>query len=207
MNKIEKLYIFILSFISGMAVLSIEILGGRVLQPDFGSDVYVWGSLITTFMLGLAVGYFIGGSLSEKKTSIYIFFLFFLLSGIYFYILPYLYPVINEFIFEKFMNSYIAPLYAALALFFVPSVILGMLSPYAVRLLTRNIETSGKIAGYLYAISTVGSTLGALLTTFWFIPNWGTKKIITIWGILFFVLFFISILSYYLIKRFKKNAG
>ena len=63
--------VLILAFTSGFIIMSIELLGGRILAPYFGSSIYVWGSIITVFMLSLAIGYLLGGKLSLNHPSLW----------------------------------------------------------------------------------------------------------------------------------------
>jgi predicted membrane-bound spermidine synthase len=69
-------------------------------------------------------------------------------------------------------------LLAAAALFFLPSVLLGTVSPYAIRLVTQDVASVGAKAGTLYAISTIGSFLGCLMTSFYLILWLGITHIL-----------------------------
>ena len=170
----------LLAFLTGGAILSLEILGGRVLQPDFGSGLYVWGSVLSVFMVSLSLGYWLGGLLSEQHASLRRLLFFPFIGGCIIWSLPYVYGPVNEFFFERFVvqwslrESY-ASLAAAVVLFLLPSAVLGCVSPYSVRMLADDVATSGRTAGNLYAVSTIGSTLGALGTSFWLVPWQGVE--------------------------------
>ena len=82
--------IHILAFCGGFVIMSMELLGGRILAPYFGSGVYVWGSIITVFMLSLSLGYLLGGRLSVHNPSLNRFAGIFALGAIL------LYPLISR---------------------------------------------------------------------------------------------------------------
>ena len=75
--------IYLLAFVGGFVIMSLELLGGRVLAPYFGSSIYVWGSIITVFMLSLALGYLFGGRLSLTKPSLNRFSVIFLFAAVF----------------------------------------------------------------------------------------------------------------------------
>ena len=81
-NSLMSKVIVCAAFINGFAIMAIELLGGRVLSPYFGTSVYVWGSIITIFMLSLSLGYLWGGRLSSRNPNPYTFAMFFLLAAV-----------------------------------------------------------------------------------------------------------------------------
>lgn len=162
-------FIYMLAFTSGFCIMSIELLGGRVLAPYFGSSVHIWGSIITVFMLSLSLGYLIGGKLSLQKVALKRYGLIFILAGITVLPIGLFAEPIMETIFLAIEDSRYGSLLASMALFFIPTVILGMISPYSVRLLVADKNKSGQVAGILYFVSTLGSALGTLFTSFYFV--------------------------------------
>lgn len=161
--------IYLLAFTSGFCIMGIELLGGRILAPFFGSSVHIWGSIITVFMLSLSLGYLLGGKLSTRSASLATYGLIFLIAAITLLPIALFSQWIMEAIFLNIEDSRYGSLLASMALFFIPTVILGMLSPYSVRLLVTNSNESGQIAGKLYFISTLGSALGTIVTSFYLI--------------------------------------
>ena len=149
--------------------MSLELLGGRILAPWFGSSIYVWGSIITVFMLSLSVGYFIGGRLSLRSPSLAKFGCLFLIAAVILVPVVYVAQPVMVWVFERVEDPRYGSLAASLALFVAPTVVLGTISPYSVRLLVRRKEESGKVAGTLYFVSTLGSALGTLATSFYFV--------------------------------------
>jgi hypothetical protein len=161
--------VYLLAFISGFSIMSIELLGGRLLAPYFGSSIYVWGSIITVFMLSLSIGYLIGGRLSLHAPSMGRFALIFLAGAVCLYPLVLLAEPVMVRVFEAIEDPRYGSLVASGVLFIVPTVILGMISPYSVRLLVETRERAGHVAGRLYFVSTLGSALGTLMTSFYLV--------------------------------------
>jgi spermidine synthase len=138
----------------------------RVVAPSLGNSIYVWGALIGTFLGALAAGYFLGGVLADRRPSRAVFATLVFLAGALVVPIPVLAPTVLERIQQAGMGPRGSPLAAAVFLFFLPSVVMGMISPFAVRLRARTVATIGNVAGVLYAISTAGSIAGALLASF-----------------------------------------
>lgn len=167
-----------LVFICGAVVMSFEILGSRVLAPNFGSSVFVWGSLISVFLAGLSTGYYLGGRIADMNPSSRKLGLIIIIPGILFLTFP-LYSVpIADWIFAKDLGVRSSPLLASAILFFMPAVFLGIVSPYTAKLMICSLHTSGKTIGTLYALSTFGSIIGTLVTSFYLITIAGVNALI-----------------------------
>lgn len=176
----RRAVILAVAFINGFVIMSIELLGGRVMAPYFGSSVYVWGSIITVFMLSLSVGYLWGGRLSLHNPGYQRFASFFLLAAVL--CLPIIYfadPVMTQ-IFVAVEDPRYGSLLTATLLYFLPICVMGMVSPYSVRLLVSSQEGSGGVAGLLYFVSTLGSALGTLATSFYFVLWFNLDQVM--WG-------------------------
>lgn len=161
--------IYLLAFTGGFVIMSLELLGGRVLAPYFGSSIYVWGSIITVFMLSLALGYLAGGRLSVRQPSLSRFGTIFLIGAILMYPLILYADPAMQWIFDRIEDPRFGSLVASTLLFMVPTIILGMISPYSVRLLVESVERAGQVAGRLYFVSTLGSSMGTLATSFYLV--------------------------------------
>jgi hypothetical protein len=172
--------IHLLAFCGGFVIMSVELLGGKILAPYFGSGVYVWGSIITVFMLSLALGYLLGGRLSVKNPSLIRFGAIFATGAVLLYPLILFAEPVMTFIFLRIEDPRYGSLVASTFLFFLPTVILGMISPYSVRLLVTKVEESGKVAGTLYFVSTLGSAIGTLMTSFYFILWFEVNTVLTL---------------------------
>jgi hypothetical protein len=171
-------FIYLLAFCSGFCIMGIELLGGRILAPFFGSSVHIWGSIITVFMLSLSFGYLAGGKLSTKNASLRKYGFIFVLAGITILPVALWATPIMEVIFQNVEDSRYGSLLACTALFFIPTIILGMISPYSVRLLVTDKASSGQTAGKLYFVSTLGSALGTIITSFYFVLSFEVNDII-----------------------------
>ena len=154
---------------SGFFVMAVELLGGRLLAPTFGSSIYVWGAIITIFMLALSLGYLAGGRYSMMTPSVRRLGTILIIAAM---------TVVPLLLFAEPMldamslavpDPRFGSLLSAFTLFFVPTFFSGMVSPYAVRLLVQDRNSSGRHAGQLYFISTFGSAAGTLLTSFYLV--------------------------------------
>lgn len=179
--------IMLLAFTGGFCIMSIELLAGRMLAPYFGSSIYVWGSIITVFMLSLSLGYLLGGKLSLHSPSLRRFGFIFLVAGGT--ITPLLLGgnAIMDAVFAGIEDPRYGSLVASVALFFIPTVAMGTISPYAVRLLVDTVGHSGQVAGFLYFVSTLGSALGTLMTSFYFVLWFEVTSILISLGLALFV--------------------
>ena len=174
--------IYLLAFSSGFCIMGIELLGGRILAPFFGSSVHIWGSIITVFMLSLSFGYLAGGKLSTKAASLNRYGLIFIFAGIAILPVAFSSQTIMETIFLAIEDTRYGSLIASMALFFIPTVILGMISPYSVRLLVTDKNKSGQVAGFLYFVSTLGSALGTIITSFYLVLLFEVNDIIIVFS-------------------------
>ena len=173
--------------------MGFELLGSRMLTPYFGSSIFVWGSLISVFMLGLAGGYFLGGIWADKHNTFNGLSLIILIPALFILVSIWFYQPLLDAIFILELGPRGGPLLACLALFTLPSLFLGMVSPYLVQLLVKNVHHVGRGAGTLYAISTCGSILGTLGTSFYLILWMGTRMCLLFMGL---GLVFISLLAF-----------
>lgn len=170
-------------FMCGALVMSFEILGSRVLAPNFGNSIFVWGSLISVFLAGLSTGYYLGGKFSDRNPSTRKLSLIIIIPGVLLLAFPFYSMPIADWIFDKDLGARLSPLLASAALFFLPAVFLGAVSPYTAKLMICSLHTSGKTIGTLYAISTFGSIVGTLLTSFYLIALAGVKALIVAHGV------------------------
>ena len=165
----KLLLVNVLAFGGGFTIMSLELLGGRILAPWFGGSIYVWGSIITVFMLALSLGYLLGGRLSLRSPTLAKFGTIFMVAAAILYPAVHLAEPVMAWTFERIEDPRYGSLAASSMLFVAPTVVLGAISPYAVRLLVRERERSGQVAGTLYFVSTLGSALGTLATSFYFV--------------------------------------
>ena len=172
-----------LAFVSGFIIMSIELLGGRILAPYFGSSIYVWGSIITVFMLSLSIGYLVGGRLSLHTPTLTRYGSFYAGAAVLLLPLVLWSNQIMEALFLRIEDPRYGSLVVSMLLFFLPTAVLGMIAPYSVRLLVAERERSGHVAGTLYFISTLGSAIGTLATSFYLVLWFEVNQILVSMGV------------------------
>jgi spermidine synthase len=176
--------IYAVAFVTGAIVMSFEMLGSRYLNPYFGSGIYTWASLISTVLIALTAGYFLGGALADRTASPAVLALTVIIGSAYLLVLPSFAPAVLEFVLASIDDIRAGSLISSLALMFFPVAFLGMYSPFAIRLLLRSAQRSGRVSGAVYGVSTAGSIVGTLGTTFFLIPTIGSRAITLTLGVL-----------------------
>jgi len=172
--------------VCGALVMVIEILGSRVIGPFFGASLFVWTSLITVTLVALAAGYAVGGFLADRKPSPVYLYSIILLSGVFTLLVPVLKgPVLKATVSWGLRAGAFA---SSLALFGPALFLLGCVSPYLIKIAAREMQNIGRTVGVFYAISTVGSFVGTVLTGFVLIAHFGVNTIFTVIGTLLIVL-------------------
>jgi len=175
-NNLWKLKV--LTFSSGFIVMALEIVTSRILTPVFGSTIYTWGSLIGVILSGLSLGYFLGGRISDDHPS------FDKICGIVFSVglfivaIPFFATHVVDFSIAVLPGTQYTPLLTTFLLLMFPSVLLGFVSPYVIKLGTNTLQKVGNISGNLYSIATIGSIFGTFVTVFVLIPNLAVNQII-----------------------------
>jgi spermidine synthase len=172
--------IYGIAFVTGAIVMSFEMLGSRYLNPYFGSGIYTWASLISTVLMALTLGYFIGGWLADRTASLSVLAVTVLVASLYMLVLPSFSQPLLEFLTAGIDDVRTGSLVASLAILLFPVTFFGMFSPFAIRLMLRSAQSSGMVSGTVYGVSTFGSIVGTLGTTFYLIPTIGTRAI-TLW--------------------------
>jgi predicted membrane-bound spermidine synthase len=169
--------IYIVAFVTGAIVMSFEMLGSRYLNPYFGSGIYTWAALISTVLIALMAGYFLGGVLADRTASPTVLALTVIVGSLYLLALPSFAHAVLEFVLAAIDDIRVGSLASSLALMFFPVTLLGMYSPFAIRLLLHSAQRSGRVSGAVYGISTAGAIVGTLGTTFVLIPTIGSRAI------------------------------
>lgn len=173
-------YIYVVVFISGMTSLAVEFAASRLLGNYFGTSNLVWASIVGLILIYLTAGYFIGGSWADRSPNYHT--LFRILAWASFTVG--LIPLISRPILRLASNAFdtlelgvlIGSFTTVMILFIIPVTLMGMISPFAVRLSIDNPEHAGKISGRIYAISTMGSFLGTFLPELILVPTVGTYR-------------------------------
>jgi len=157
-------------------------------------------------MLSLSFGYLAGGKLSTQNASLKKYGFIFVLAGVTILPVALWSTPIMEIIFQNVEDSRYGSLLACSALFFIPTIILGMISPYSVRLLVTDKDSSGQTAGKLYFVSTLGSALGTIITSFYFVLLFEVNDIIVTFSSILAMLGIIAILLNKSLKTINVDA-
>ena len=173
-------------FVVGTSTLGAEIAAARLMAPFFGDSTIVWANTIAIVLVALSIGYWFGGRLADRHPHLRGLCLLVLAASLMLGLVP---IVANPFLslsVEAFdsvsIGTFAGSLLGVLALVAVPVLMLGAVSPWAIRLKLHAVEDSGEVAGRMYAISTVGSLRdvpGALLL----IPLVGTQRTFLIFAL------------------------
>jgi spermidine synthase len=169
--------IYVIAFVTGSIVMSFEMLGSRYLNPYFGSGIYTWASLISTVLAALTAGYFLGGWLADRTASVRVLGSTVIVASLYMLALPAFAEPMLELVLADIEDVRTGSLVAAMAVLFFPVTFYGMYSPFAIRLMLQSAARSGMTSGAVYGVSTFGSIVGTLGTTFFLIPSIGTRAI------------------------------
>ena len=179
-GSISSLRLGTVVFMGGAGTLATEIAASRLLAPFFGSSTVVWANIIGLILIYLSVGYWFGGKVADRWPNPRVLGGIILVAAAAIAILPFISRPILELALRGLdsvsAGAVVGSFFAALALFAIPITLLGMVSPFAIRLAITTIETAGSTAGRLYALSTVGSIVGTFISAIIAIPLIGTQR-------------------------------
>jgi spermidine synthase len=187
------LFLYIVVFISGASVLAVEILGTRILGPFYGVSLFLWSALITVTLAALSLGYTVGGRWADRGPRYSRLGWILAGAGVWLLLTPWIKRPILDAVEPAGLRS--AVLVASFVLFFVPLALMGMVTPYAIRLKASRLEEVGRTAGNIYAVSTVASVVAALLTGFVLIPNVGVNRLLLMIGVVLLLGALIAVLA------------
>lgn len=173
-NNISQLY-FIIAFIEGASVMAIEILSAKMIAPFYGTSLYVWSSVIGVTLGGLASGYFLGGFLVDKYTKPSLLFTILIIGSA---LIGLMNKIGNGIMDATVMSMDVrsGSLVSCLVFLLPPLVCMGMVSPTIIRLAAKDVEHTGRTAGTVYAVSTLGGILMTFLMGFYLIHQWGIRN-------------------------------
>ena len=203
MNPMRK-YTYLVVFVSGLASLAVEMAASRLLGNYFGTSNLVWASIIGLILIYLTVGYFIGGKWADRSPTYLTFFKILAWASLAIGLIPLVSRPILRLASDAFDNLQLGVLAGSftsvMILFIIPVTLLGMASPFAVRLSIEDKESAGKVSGHIYGISTLGSFIGTFLPVLLLIPLVGTYRTFLI---ISSILMVFSLIGIYLVKKWK----
>ena len=172
--------LILLVFVSGACSLAVELSASRLLAPYFGTSLFIWANLIGLILVYLTVGYYVGGRIADRFPRAPVLYGMTTVAAFLISLIPFISRPIMHWSQSSFATYSIGVFYGSLVsvilLFALPMILLGCVSPFAIRLSIDQLGRSGRTAGQLYAISTAGSILGTFLPVLWLIPSIGTYR-------------------------------
>ena len=180
------IYLLATALICGALVMVIEVLGSRVIGPFFGVSLFVWTSLIAVTLIALALGYAVGGRFADRYPHADYLFTIILIAGLLVLLIPFIKGAVLKLCvpLELRLGAFVST-----TLLFGPSLfLLGCVSPYFIRIAVQELDNIGRMVGGFYAVSTVGSVLGTVLTGFVLIGYLSIDRIFTLVGALLILL-------------------
>src|SRR5215467_2874090 len=179
-RNLQGWLLILLVFIAGACSLAVELSASRLLAPYFGTSLFVWANLIGLILLYLTIGYYIGGRIADRYPRPEVLYALTIIAAFLISLIPFLSKPILQWSQSSFASYSVGVFYGSLIsvilLFAVPMILLGCVSPFAIRLRIQRLGKSGRTAGQLYAISTAGSILGTFLPVLYLIPTIGTYR-------------------------------
>lgn len=171
--------------------MTLEIIGARYLGKDFGSAFYIWISQIGVVMIALGIGYYIGGWFADKFPKIGFLGALLIFAGIITFLIPtYSAPMIDWIVQRHPLDKPIPalwqkfdPVIGSAVVFFIPCLILAMVSPFLIKILSKDIGRVGKTSGYIIAGSTFGGIFGVFTSGFLLIDIMRISSIFKLMGV------------------------
>lgn len=169
-------------FVAGAASLAIEICASRLLAPYFGNSTVVWANVIGLILIYLSVGYWVGGRLADRHPTPRALGFLLLLAAAAIAVLPFIAHPFLSLALRGFtavsVGVVVGSFFATLLLFALPVSLLGMVSPFALRLSLHDLSRAGRISGRLSSLATVGAIAGTFGSALLLIPAIGTQRTI-----------------------------
>lgn len=165
-------------FTVGAVVMVLELVGSRILAPYLGTSIFVWTSLIGIILGSLSIGYWKGGKMADKNPTHETLSSIIFVSSVLIALDIILKPTLFSLLYNNLEDIRMESIVAALLLFAPSSILLGMVSPYAVKLKMKSVADSGSTVGNLYAISTIGSIVGTFLAGFFLISYFSNTALL-----------------------------
>lgn len=168
-------------FLCSFAGMTLELAATRLLAPVVGVSIYTWTGVIGVMLAGTCVGNWLGGRLSglsgDRKLTVAWCMTSAAVLGVA--ILLLFGVIANR---GSFAHLELVPQVLAwtFALFFLPSLLLGTVSPQVVRLAVPDMASAGRTAGRVYAWSTAGAIAGTFATGYVLISSVGVLATILI---------------------------
>jgi MFS family permease len=173
MNRLIRIWLVFTAIACGAVVMAVELLGARMLSVGYGGSLAVWAAMISVTLISLAAGYFIGGALADRRPKPWLLMLVVTAASGLVAASPHARPILR--ICYNALGLRWGALASSALVFLLPLVLFGMVSPFVIRVLSDRGKAVGLTAGGIYALSTVGSVIGTLVTGLWVVPEFGVE--------------------------------
>lgn len=167
----NRVLILLLALITGAVTMMLEFVLQRMLATQWGSSVEVWGSTIAVVLGGLAGGYLLGGLWVDRRPQKSILGAVLILLALIMVALALIAEPVLAALSTSIPEVRLGSLIGALLTLALPVLLLGSICPIAIRLLYQDRDHVGRTSGQVYAVSTLGSIVGALVTAFYLLSN------------------------------------
>jgi spermidine synthase len=178
-------------FVGGTSSLAAEMCASRLLEPYFGTSLFVWANIIGLILIYLSVGYYLGGRIADRYPLARHLYALTAVAAAALIVIPFIARPILLLSLNAFadysVGSFLGSLLGTILLFAIPITLLGCVAPFAIRLAVRDVQRAGNVSGSLYALSTVGSIVGTFLSVLVMIPTIGTARTLIVFGLVLFI--------------------
>ena len=164
-------------FLGGAIGMGLELIAARVLSPYVGSSNVVWTSIIGIILVSMSLGYWLGGKNADKGANLNQLSNILLYAALATSAIPLLETCVVKILAGIIPNLIVSAILCAIIVFSIPSFILAMISPYAVKIKSKEETEIGSLSGKISSLSTIGSIVGTFLMGFVLIPNIGVSNI------------------------------
>jgi hypothetical protein len=180
--KAAQFAVLAIGFLLGVSLMGVEMAAMRMLTPYFGSSIDIWACMISTVMLSLMAGYYLGGLVADRAPRTQVLGAVVLAAGIFLCAVPPLATPVLDAMSDQFGQGdhntlTLGALLSAILMMFLPMTLLSFFSPFAVRLLLADTAHGGRVAGSVYSITTIGNIVGTLGTALGLMRFMGSRDI------------------------------
>lgn len=205
----KKTYLYVTVFFSGMTALAVELSASRLLGNVYGSSNLVWACIIGLILIYLTLGYWLGGKLADRHPEPRMFYRILMWASL----TVALVPMISRPVLRLSANAFdqlqlpilVGAFVSVLVLFIVPVTLLGMASPFALKLVLQDTQDAGKESGKISAISTLGSFIGTFLPVMVLVPLIGTYRTFLFFSSILMLVATIGFLVYVNVKAWLRH--
>jgi len=165
-------------FLSNTCIMVLELVASRLIAPRLGVSLYTWTSVIGVILAGISIGNYLGGRLADRYASPFFLGVILALASLATLSTLALANALSSVGLPQNLPLLVSVVAYIAALFLLPSLVLGCVSPIVIKLSLTDLQRSGTTVGKIYAWSSVGSIVGTFATGFWLIAWFGTRTVV-----------------------------